>query len=279
MLVLASQFTLIELEVGGPVTAEVVDSLPLKMLKKLKYFDVGIDMLDASVKDLPLESMNSVSQLSFSASNFERLDSIMDLMASINKMTALQKLDIELTQFLGFDRDVDEDDEGEHVDVPLRLTNLRKVNLNWKVTAPSTFGLRILDWEMVESRGLPSLEELEVKVHNFWRLGDENVKSLPELIYGVLLDDKRTPALVYSHVELVKNYSDDTERDEHEQDMKYSFQWRGVGNTMGSSRADAAENEWEGQGGDWDWGEGVGEEKDGLEDDDDVGSEICGSDS
>ncbi|KAJ3152389.1 hypothetical protein HK101_001809 [Irineochytrium annulatum] len=271
-LVSASQSTLIEIEVGGPVTAEVLNLVPLEMLEKLKYLDVGIDVLDASVKDLPFGSMNTVTQLTFSASNFERLDPIMDLLASINKMTALQELDITITQFLGYNREVDEDEEGEHVDVPLRLTNLRKLNLDWKVTAPSSFGFRILDWETVESRGLPLLEELEVKVHNFYRIDDENVRSLPELIYGILLDDVRTPALVYSRVELIKNNADDMERDDHDQDMLYIFEWRGVGEILGLPRAGAAEIEWEGQGGDWDWGDGVGEEKARFEDDD-VGSE------
>ncbi|KAJ3141451.1 hypothetical protein HK101_003384 [Irineochytrium annulatum] len=238
VLLSSSQFTLRELKVTSIRSAELVAALPLSKMKRLKSLVVEVGLLDKGIVDLRLGSLRSVTSLTVTANACEPLKVLEKLMDSVGKMKALEDLNITVQH------------TSENwlrvplVGVPLQLdTKLRRVKFDLVINHPSEIWLHVVNTDGVKADGLPMLEEIEVKVRNYDRIySDPKGRSFRKAMEHVLLDEKKTPALVYAHVTLSRTVVEA----QRYQVGKYSLEWQGVGAALQSSRADAARIVWSG---------------------------------
>ncbi|KAJ3153012.1 hypothetical protein HK101_001774, partial [Irineochytrium annulatum] len=181
---------------------------PFASLHALKSLELKSFVLRSDVKDLPFNSMPSITRFRITTDDEWDLTGLVALMIELNRMAKLRDLSIFLNRtqstlfsfFNGSGPTLRLKDRKDIVEVPFRLGGLVNVSLNWASDAR----LCVIDWRQIEAAGLPILEELSIYVQasDFCCVDQEEGWTFPKLLHDTLVDEMKTPNLAFADVYL-----------------------------------------------------------------------------
>ncbi|KAJ3126550.1 hypothetical protein HK101_005734, partial [Irineochytrium annulatum] len=215
-LLIASRATLTEVE----LVAQRLDTLivlPLSWLPALESLEITAHYFGHYKMIYPTDSLHALRRLTFTVKKCcFVMKNVAALMAAIHKLPALRDVSVNFREKVS---------EGymkvAYVEVPLRLSGLRKLSLHWDLYR---CGARVVitDWERVHAEGLPLLEDVEIKINNFdTKCFEDEDKGLPMLLRSAVSDERKTPALAYADVILSNSAGHDR--------SVHTFKWQVIG--------------------------------------------------